>query len=56
MALVNEYADPNVGGALGLHGEAMVLEGFARNQFVMRARDVNEYGDRKWALFTWASW
>jgi hypothetical protein len=48
VALVDEYSDPNVGGASGLHGEAMVLEGFARHQFVMRARDVNDYGGRKW--------
>lgn len=48
VGLVDAYADPNVGGALGLHGEAMVLEGFARHQFVMRARDVNEYAGRTW--------
>jgi hypothetical protein len=36
VALVNEYADPNIGGALGLHGETMVLEGFARSKFVMQ--------------------
>lgn len=30
VALVEEYADPNIGGVVGLHGEFMVLEGFAR--------------------------
>ncbi len=49
VALVNEYADPNVGAALGLQGEALVLEGFARRHFLMKARDVNEYGGQKWS-------
>lgn len=48
VGLVEEYADPNIGGVIGLHGEMMVLEGFARNQFVMRGRNVNEFQGRKW--------
>jgi len=40
VQLVEEYSDPNIGGALGLQGEALVLEGFARSQFVMRNRDA----------------
>lgn len=48
VALINEYSDPNIGAALGLQGEALVLEGFARIQFVMKGRDVNEYGGRAW--------
>jgi hypothetical protein len=48
LALVNEYSAPNIGGALGLHGELMVLEGFARHQFVMRGREVREYGGVEW--------
>ena len=40
LSLVEEYSAPNIGGALGLHGEAMVLEGFARREFVMKGRDV----------------
>ena len=46
--VVEAYSDPNIGGALGLHGESMVLEGFARNQFVMRGRETREFADRKW--------
>jgi hypothetical protein len=46
--LVEAYADPNIGAALGLHGELMVLEGFARRQFVLRGRNTREYGGRKW--------
>jgi hypothetical protein len=46
--LVEEYSDPNIGASLGLPGETMVLEGFARTQFVMVSRDVNEYRERKW--------
>ena len=48
VALVEEYSDPNIGGALGLHGESLVLEGFARNQFVMLGRNTNELGSTKW--------
>lgn len=48
VRLVEEYANPNVGGAVGLHGEHMVLEGFARRQFVMRGRHANAYGSRTW--------
>ena len=47
--LVEEYSDPNIGGALGLQGEAMVLEGLARRQFVMIGRKVQEYKGRQWA-------
>jgi hypothetical protein len=48
MNLVEEYADPNIGGALGLHGESMVLEGFARSRFVMHGREVREHAGRMW--------
>lgn len=48
VRLVGEYAAPNIGASLGLHGEAMVLEGFAMNQFVLRGRDTREYGGREW--------
>lgn len=48
VKLVEEYADPNIGGALGLQGEALVLEGFARSQFVMRGRDARSHEGRKW--------
>jgi len=48
VSLVEEYSDPNIGASLGLHGETMVLEGFARTQFRMMARDANEYESIKW--------
>ncbi len=48
VTLVEEYSNPNIGASLGLHGETMVLEGFARTQFVMISRDANEYQERKW--------
>jgi hypothetical protein len=48
IAVVEEYANPNIGAALGLHGESMVLEGFARSEFVMRGRNTQGYRDRKW--------
>lgn len=48
LGLVEEYADPNIGGAVGLHGELMVLEGFARREFVMRGRNTRSFGGRSW--------
>jgi len=48
VSLVEEYAAPNIGAALGLQGEIMVLEGFARKQFVMHGRNTREFGTRSW--------
>lgn len=48
VRLVEEYSDPNIGAALGLHGETMVLEGFARSQFVMASRSTREYRGKVW--------
>lgn len=38
VELVNEYSAPNIGAALGLQGEALILEGFASIEFVMKGR------------------
>ena len=40
--LVTEYSAPNIGAALGLQGEALILEGFASIEFVMKGRDRKE--------------
>ena len=48
VELVGSYANPVVGHALGDRGELLVLEGFARNQFVMRGRAVKALGERVW--------
>jgi len=48
VQLLESYSDPNIGAALGLHGESMVLEGFARRQFVMAGRNTNVFGVRAW--------
>lgn len=48
LDLVDEYADPNIGGALGLHGESLVLEGFAKHRFVMLGRHTREHESRAW--------
>lgn len=48
VALIEAYSDPSVGGALGLHGEALVLEGFARLKFVLEGRASNAYGGVAW--------
>lgn len=48
ISLVEDYSDPNIGAFLGLHCEMMVLEGFARNRFVMCARNTRQYAGRSW--------
>jgi len=48
VALVEEYANPNIGASLGLQGEMLTLEGFARNQFVLHGREVRAFGDVEW--------
>lgn len=48
VKLVEEYADPNIGSALGLHGETMVLTGFALKQFVTIGHNTNEFRGKKW--------
>lgn len=47
-SLVAEYANPNIGAGLGLQGEMLTLEGFARHQFVLHGREVRAFGDREW--------
>ncbi len=47
-ALVEEYGSPNMCAAIGLHGEQMVLGGFARREFVMRGHHTKKYRDREW--------
>ena len=49
VRVVEEYSDPNIGAALGLQGEFIVLEAFARNQFVMKGRHVREYSGAIWS-------
>lgn len=46
--LVEEYSDPNITAALGLQGELMVLEGFARLEFVMKGRNTRSFGEKNW--------
>ena len=48
VALVEAYAQPAITEALGLHGELMALEGFARCQFVLHGRDTRAYGGTQW--------
>ncbi len=47
VKVVEEYSNPNIAGAIGLHGETMVLEGFARNEFVMKGRNARSYGGKE---------
>jgi hypothetical protein len=48
VRLVSEYAHPNVAAAIGIHGEGMVLGGFADSEFVLKARETSEYQGRRW--------
>jgi len=48
VALVEEYGSPNIGGAIGWHGEQMILAGFARREFVMRGHNTHRYGGKEW--------
>lgn len=49
LKLVEEYSDPNIGGALGLHAELLILEGFAQHEFVMKGRNTQRHGAASWA-------
>ena len=46
--LVEEYSQPAVGKEVGRNGEALVLEGFARNKFVMQGKETREFKRKKW--------
>jgi len=46
--LVDEYGSPNICAAMGLHGEQMILAGFAKKQFVMRDHNTRRFDDREW--------
>lgn len=48
VELIEAYSDPAVGGSLGLHGEAMVLEGFARLRFVLEGRGTSSHNGVAW--------
>lgn len=48
VKLVEEYAAPNICAAIGMHGQMMVLEAFARCQFLMMSKDTREHGGKKW--------
>ena len=48
VRLVGEYSDPNVGGAIGIHAELLVLEGFAKKQFLLLGRDTRSFNGRTW--------
>jgi len=49
VQLVDEYGSPNMCGSIGLHGEQMILAGFARRQFVLRDHNTRAYGDKQWS-------
>jgi len=48
IGIVDEYANPNISENIGLHGEIMVLEAFARFQFLTHGRAMNRFRDRIW--------
>jgi len=48
VKLVEEYADPNIAGALGLNGEFLLMEGMASRRFVMEGRNTRTFAGRTW--------
>jgi hypothetical protein len=48
VKLVEAYSEPDIGGALGLHGESLVLEGFAKKEFILKGREARKYQDVVW--------
>lgn len=48
VAMVEEYSNPNVSHALGLHGEMMILSGFAEAQFTQRGRETRSHQGKNW--------
>jgi hypothetical protein len=49
IQLVEEYSSWPVASTVGEQGEMLVLEGFARNGFVLKGRERRDYGDRAWS-------
>ena len=49
VTLVDEYANPNISEFIGLQGEIMALEAFARYQFVTQGREMNSFGNETWS-------
>jgi hypothetical protein len=48
VELVEQYSAPGVSGALGHHGELLIVEAFARNEYLVKGRETNEYRGIKW--------
>jgi hypothetical protein len=48
VSLVEEYANPNIGSAIGLNAELLTLEGFAKCEFVTKGRNTNVFKGKKW--------
>jgi hypothetical protein len=49
IRLVEEYSTPIMGATLGLQGEIMILEAFARNRFLVGGRNTSEYNEKLWS-------
>lgn len=50
LGLVDEYANPNIGSAIGLNAELLVLEGFAKSEFVTRGRNTKSFRGKEWTI------
>lgn len=48
LRLIDEYAHPNIGAAIGVNGELLALGAFAEGQLVLKAREARTYLDRTW--------
>ena len=48
LDLIGRFSDPAVTSAIGARLEDLTLDGFARQQFVLIARNTRQYRDREW--------
>ena len=48
IELVQEFSNPNLGAAIGTHCELLVLEGFAKLEFILKGRNKNEHLGNSW--------
>lgn len=49
VRLVDEYSNPRVGDGLGRQAEVLMLEGFVRNQFILRGQNTRSHRGRHWS-------
>jgi len=46
--IIQELSNPNIGASLGTHCELLVLEGFAKQEFILKGRNCKECNGKVW--------